>query len=165
MASDRHVNYALLSDLVVCEMGFLTKAFVRARFQAHQGTAKSSGRYWTPNPPKKASHNDVSVLAEPRGTNHEGTSASGRYCCKSRKSLGDNFPAKGRRDRRPSISVLSIALRRSPVSLPSGDEVPHIFTRKARLRPREFLISSAKRLLQQNLPKGDIRIAADFLIR
>jgi len=27
------------------------------------------------------------------------------------------------------------------------------------------LISSAKRLLQQNLPKGDIRIAADFLIR
>jgi hypothetical protein len=35
------------------------------------------------------------------------------------------------------------------VSLSSGDEVPHIFTRKSRLQPGEFLISSAKRLLQQ----------------
>jgi hypothetical protein len=34
--------------------------------------------------------------------------------------------------------------------LSSGDEVPHIFTRKSRLRPGEFLITSAKRLLQQN---------------
>jgi hypothetical protein len=38
------------------------------------------------------------------------------------------------------------------VSLSSGDEVPHIFTRKSRLQPGEFLITSAKRLLQQNLP-------------
>jgi hypothetical protein len=38
------------------------------------------------------------------------------------------------------------------VSLSSGDEVPHIFTRKSRLQPGEFLISSAKRLLQQYLP-------------
>ena len=37
-------------------------------------------------------------------------------------------------------------------SLSSGDELPHIFTRKSRPRPKEFLISSAKRLLQQNLP-------------
>jgi len=37
------------------------------------------------------------------------------------------------------------------VSLSSGDEVPHIFTRKSRLRPKEFLISGAKRFLQ-NLP-------------
>jgi|SRR5580704_19063452 hypothetical protein len=29
---------------------------------------------------------------------------------------------------------------------------PRIFTRKSRLQPKEFLISSAKRLLQQNLP-------------
>jgi hypothetical protein len=84
-----------------------------------------------------------------------GTSGSGRYCCKSRKSPGDNFPAKGRHNRRPSISVLSIALPRSPVSLPSGDEVPHIFTRKSRLQPREFLISGAKRLLQQYRPEPD----------
>jgi hypothetical protein len=46
------------------------------------------------------------------------------------------------------------------VSLSSGDEVPHIFTRKSRLRPKEFLIASAKRLLQQNLPIGDICSAA-----
>src|SRR5262249_4526681 len=82
------------------------------------------------------------------------SSESGRFCCKSRKSPGDNFPAKGRRDRRPSISVLSIALPRSPVSLRSGDEVPRIFTRKSRLQPREFLISSAKRLLQQHRPEA-----------
>jgi hypothetical protein len=40
------------------------------------------------------------------------------------------------------------------VSLSSGDEVPHIFTRKSRLQPGEFLITSAKRLLQQYLPKA-----------
>jgi hypothetical protein len=43
------------------------------------------------------------------------------------------------------------------VSLSSDDEVPHIFTRKSRLQPGEFLISSAKRLLQQYLPKADIK--------
>src|SRR6516225_8405682 len=87
------------------------------------------------------------------------TAACDRFCCKSRKSPGDNFPAKGRHDRRPSIPVLSIALPRSPVSLRSGDEVPHIFTRKSRLRPREFLISSAKRLLQQNRPDPEVPTA------
>jgi hypothetical protein len=75
---------------------------------------------------------------------------SGRYCCKSPKSPGDNFPAIRRSDRRPPICVVSITLPRSPVSLSSGDEVPHIFTRKSRLQPGEFLITSAKRLLQHN---------------
>jgi hypothetical protein len=42
------------------------------------------------------------------------------------------------------------------VSLSSGDEVPHIFTRKSRLQPGEFLITSAKGLLQHNLPMSDI---------
>jgi hypothetical protein len=42
------------------------------------------------------------------------------------------------------------------VSLSSGDEVPHIFTRKSRLQPGEFLITSAKRLLQQYLPIPDV---------
>jgi hypothetical protein len=41
------------------------------------------------------------------------------------------------------------------VSLSSGDEAPHIFTRKSHLQPGEFLITSAKRLLQQNLPQPD----------
>ena len=34
---------------------------------------------------------------------------------------------------------------------------PHIFTRKSRLQPGEFLITSAKRLLQQYLPIDDVR--------
>src|SRR5438876_8959915 len=79
-----------------------------------------------------------------------------RYCCKSPKLPGDNFPAIRRSDRRPPICVVSITLPRSPVSLSSGDEVPHIFTRKSRLQPGEFLITSAKRLLQQYLPWADI---------
>ena len=83
-------------------------------------------------------------------------SANGRYCCKSPKLPGDNFPATRRTDRRPEICVLSIVLPKSPVNSSSGDEVPHIFTRKSRLQPGEFLISSAKRLLQQNLHKADV---------
>src|SRR5215831_6485005 len=77
-------------------------------------------------------------------------SALGRYCCKSPKLPGDNFPAVRRSDRRPPIYVVSITLPRSPVSLSSSDEVSHIFTRKSRLQPGEFLITSAKRLLQHN---------------
>jgi len=42
------------------------------------------------------------------------------------------------------------------VSLSSGDEVPHIFTRKSRLQLGELLITSAKRLLQHNLPESDV---------
>jgi hypothetical protein len=42
------------------------------------------------------------------------------------------------------------------VSLSSGDEVPHIFTRKSRLQPGEFLITSAKRLLQQYRREADM---------
>src|SRR6516162_8509058 len=53
-------------------------------------------------------------------------------------------------DRRPLIRVPSIALPRSSASLSLGDEVPHIFARKSRLKPGKFLITSAKRLLQQN---------------
>jgi hypothetical protein len=44
----------------------------------------------------------------------------------------------------------------------SGDEVPHIFTGKSHLQPGEFLITSAKRLLQQYLPRADICSAANF---
>jgi hypothetical protein len=83
-----------------------------------------------------------------------------RYCCKSPKLPGANFSAVKKSDPRPPIDVASITLPRSPVSLSSGDEVPHIFTRKSRLRPKEFLISSAKRLLQQNRQQADSRGAA-----
>src|SRR5262249_29481894 len=66
-------------------------------------------------------------------------------------------------DPRPPICVVSITLPRSPVSLSSGDEVPHIFTRKSRLQPGGIVITSAKRLLQQYLPLPDSRTAAKML--
>ena len=63
--------------------------------------------------------------------------------------------------KRKSLSArVTIALSKSPVSLALGDEVPHIFTRKPRLRPLEFLIIGAKRLLQHNPPRGDIPVSA-----
>jgi hypothetical protein len=77
-------------------------------------------------------------------------SGLGRFCCKSQKLPGDDIPAMRRSERRPLIRVPSIELPRSSASLSSGDEVPHIFTRKSRLQPGDFLITSAKRLLQQN---------------
>jgi len=48
-------------------------------------------------------------------------------------------------------------LPKSPVSSSLCDEVPHIFIQKSHLEPREFLISSAKRLLQHNRYKADIQ--------
>jgi hypothetical protein len=50
-------------------------------------------------------------------------------------------------------------LPKSPVSSSLCDEVPHIFIPKSHLEPREFLISSAKRLLQQYRHKADMPTA------
>jgi hypothetical protein len=47
-------------------------------------------------------------------------------------------------------------LPKSPVSSSLCDEVPHIFIPKSHLEPREFLISSAKRLLQHYRPIATI---------
>src|ERR1700738_4453439 len=87
--------------------------------------------------------------------------AACRYCCKSPKCPGANFLAVKKSDRRPPIDVAPITLPRSPASLSSGNEVPHIFTRKSRVQPKEILITSAKRLLQQNLPNPDSCTAAN----
>src|SRR5262245_20610215 len=83
-------------------------------------------------------------------------SLPGRYCCKSPKLPAANFPAVKKSDRRPPIDVASIRLPGSPASFSSDDEVPHIFTWKSPVRPKEILIASAKRLLQQNRHFGDI---------
>ena len=77
-------------------------------------------------------------------------SAFGGLCCKSRKLQGHEFFAKTRNGKQSPIRIHAIALSKSPVSLTLGDEVPHILTRKLRLRPLEFLIIGAKRLLQHN---------------
>src|SRR5450759_2752712 len=55
-------------------------------------------------------------------------------------------------------------LPKSPVSSSLCDEVPHIFIPKSHLEPREFLISSAKRLLQQYVPITDSCTAADTIL-
>src|SRR5437870_5901649 len=81
-----------------------------------------------------------------------------RLCCKSPKLPGDKILAIRRTNRRPPIYAASVTLPSSPARSSSGDEVPHIFTRKSRLQPGEFLITSAKRLLQQNLPISDMRV-------
>src|SRR5262245_55367154 len=84
-----------------------------------------------------------------------------RYCCKSPKLPGANFPAVRKSDRRPPIDVASIALPWSPASFSSDNEVPPIFTWKSPVQPKEILIASAKRLLQQNLPGTDSCSAAN----
>ena len=65
-------------------------------------------------------------------------------------SRGHDFFAKTRNRKRSPIRIDAVALSKSPVNLTLGDEVPHIFTRKPHLRPSEFLILGAKRLLQHN---------------
>src|SRR5258707_14333510 len=78
-------------------------------------------------------------------------------CCKSPKLPGDDFLAGRRSDRRTPVCIASITLPRSPVSLSVGDEVPHILTRRSRLKPGEFSITGAKRLLQHNRHIRDLR--------
>ena len=78
------------------------------------------------------------------------------------------FPPEGKTDRDRRLNIASGLLAKSSVSSSLCDEVPHIFSPKSHLEPREFLISSANRLLQQyrhirwgNRPAG-VSIAGDF---
>ena len=75
---------------------------------------------------------------------------SAGLCCKTRKLQRQEFFAKTRSGRRSPIRIPSVAVPKSPVSLTREDQSPHVFTRKTRLQPAEFLITCAKRLLQHN---------------
>src|SRR5262249_16889333 len=91
------------------------------------------------------------------------TAAPGRLCCKSRKLQGQEFFAKTLTEKKSPIRIAPIALPKPPVSLARGDEAPHIFTRKPALRPLEFLIPRAIRLLQHNRPNPEVcEVGADF---
>src|SRR5256886_11317567 len=90
-------------------------------------------------------------------------SALGRLCCKSPKLPGDKILAIRRTNRRPPIYAASVTLPSSPASSSSGNEVPHIFTRKSRLQPGEFLVTSAKRLLQQYRHQTDLSAALNHV--
>src|ERR671930_913399 len=59
-----------------------------------------------------------------------------------------------------AICAASSTLPRSPMSLSVGDEVPHIFTRKSCPKPGEFLITSAKRVLQHGVIPGSCHTKA-----
>jgi hypothetical protein len=61
-----------------------------------------------------------------------------RYCCKSPKLPGANFPAARQSDPRPSIDIASITFPRSPVSLSLGDGPPHLYTKVASTARRIF---------------------------
>jgi hypothetical protein len=87
---------------------------------------------------------------------HPLRSGIGRLCCKSRKLQSYGFFAKTQSGKQSPIRITSFALPKSPMSLTRGDEVPHVLTRKSRLQPAEFLITSAKRLLQQNRHISDL---------
>ena len=63
---------------------------------------------------------------------------------KSPKLPDANISAVKKSDRRLPVDVASTTLPRSPASLSSGDEVPHIFTRNSRVQPKEILLTSAK---------------------
>ena len=88
---------------------------------------------------------------------HLSRSEKCRLCCKSPKSNRDDFSAKRRSKPRSSMDMASSSLARLPVSSSPCDEVPHMFTRKPRLQPGKFFERRCKRLLQHNLPIGDIR--------
>src|ERR1700730_10021437 len=68
-------------------------------------------------------------------------SALGRFCCKSLKTPGDKVPARRPNKPRSLIDVASGSSPKSPVSLSPGDEVPHMVTRKPRLRLEKFAMT------------------------
>jgi hypothetical protein len=83
-------------------------------------------------------------------------SAPGRLCCKSLKTPGDKSPARRRNKPRSLIDVASGSLPKSPVSLSPGDGgPPHVYSKVASTA-RKICDRRCKRLLQHNLPIGDI---------
>src|SRR5580700_7864604 len=86
-------------------------------------------------------------------------SGNGRYCCKSRKIPGGDFFERNEANLCSPINMVPRPLAKLPVSLSRGDEVPHVFIGESHQRARKSLISSGKRLLQQNLPTADSRTA------
>src|ERR1700731_5269032 len=77
-------------------------------------------------------------------------SGNGRYCCKSPKIPGGDFFERNEANLCSPINMAPRPLAKPPVSLSRGDEVPHVFIGESHQRARKILISSGKRLLQQN---------------
>ena len=78
-----------------------------------------------------------------------------RECVATQKLLSDNFPR--RNGVQPTTANLCSRNRVNEIACEFYRQAirsPHIFTRKSRLQPGKFLISSAKRLLQHGVIPG-----------
>jgi hypothetical protein len=75
------------------------------------------------------------------------------------------FPAEKQNKPQLLFDIAAGSLRKSPVSSSPGDEVPHIFIRKPRLRLGKISISTAKSLLQQYRHGGNSGHGADSPFR
>ena len=80
-------------------------------------------------------------------------SAIGRFCCKSRKIPGDDFFERNEAELCSPINMAPRPLRKSPVRLSPGDEVPHVFIRESHQRPRKILISGGKQSVSAVSPR------------
>ena len=106
----------LISGCLVFLLVVVERPFVRRHRRRSSADRRTAGPYI-----------GVIHVGSPRsrsGAMSANESAVGRYCCKSPKLLGDNFPAIRRSDRRPPICVVSIMLPRSPVSLSQAMRSP-----------------------------------------
>src|SRR6478672_6217279 len=66
------------------------------------------------------------------------------------------FPANRPNEPKSQSDIASRPLPKSPASSTQFDVVPQMIIRSSNVRPREFAIGDAKRLLQQYLPPTDI---------
>ena len=57
---------------------------------------------------------------------------------KSKVAVTKNFSRKQEAGDDQAIRIPSVAVPKSPVSLTREDQSPHVFTRKTRLRPKNF---------------------------
>ena len=100
------------------------------------GTPVSNGLIPPPNSDMPASSANVCFWAD--------------CVAKLESCSGKNFSRKQEAGDDHRFRIPSVAVPKSPVSLTREDQSPHVFTRKTRLQPAEFLITCAKRLLQHN---------------
>src|SRR5512133_3465745 len=77
-------------------------------------------------------------------------------CSKTPKMPCVQFPANRLNEPKSQIDIASRPLPKSPVSSSQYDVVPQMIIRSPNVRPGEFAIGDAKRLLQQYRHKADI---------
>src|SRR6478672_11800668 len=74
------------------------------------------------------------------------------------------FPANRLNESKSQSDIASRPLPKAPASSTQYDVVPQMIIRSSNVRPREFAIGDAKRLLQQYLPIADMGPTSPMLI-